>query len=112
MHATRLLAVTATAAALSLVGAGCSKPAPQVLLSSPIAAPVATRSDMDISQGVKTALLRDDLTKSLEVIVFSRQGHVRMSGVMDTQAQADQALALTRAVQGVRTVNAELSVRP
>ena len=110
MHTTRFLAATAAAALSLSLSAGlvaCSKPAPLVQLSTPIAAV----TDMDISAGVKTALLRDDLTKSFDVIVFSRKGDVRMSGVMDTQAQVDQALALTRAVQGVRTVNAELSVK-
>ena len=108
MHATHLLAATAALSlGLSLSLGACSKPAPMVQLTPPIAAV----TDMDISTGVKTALLRDDMTKSFEVIVFSRKGNVRMSGVMDTQAQVDQALALTRAVQGVRTVNAELSVK-
>ena len=43
----------------------------------------------------------DDLVKSLDLQVETRKGVVQLSGFVDSQAQIDQAVALTRAVAGV-----------
>jgi osmotically-inducible protein OsmY len=103
------LFATVAAATLVLTLYACAKTPP---MAKAVAAPVVPGvSDMDISAGVKSALQRDDATRPFEVIVYSNQGDLRMAGVMDTQAQVDQALVLARAVEGVRTVRAELSVQ-
>jgi hyperosmotically inducible periplasmic protein len=49
-------------------------------------------------------LLSDDLVKSFDLQVETRKGVVQLSGFVDSQAQIDQAVALTRAVAGVTDV--------
>ena len=61
---------------------------------------------------VKKTLLGDEATKSFEVVVLTTKGDVRLSGVMDTQAQKDQALVVARAIEGVHTVHDEITVKP
>lgn len=107
LHPVRVFAALATTAVL-LSLAACGKPAPAVQTPPP----VAEVSDMDVTTRVKTALLSDEATKSFEVVVLTTKGDVRLSGVMDTQAQKDQALAVARAIEGVHTVHDEITVKP
>lgn len=60
--------------------------------------------DTVITSSVKSALMSDDLVKSFDLQVETRKGTVQLSGFVDSQAQIDQALALTRAVAGVTDV--------
>ena len=109
MFTTRFVSLAA-AWALALTLAACGRPAaPPAVAATPAMPDV---SDMDVTTRVKTALLRDDATKAFEVIVLTTKGDVRLSGVMDTQAQKDQALAVTRAIEGVHTVHDEITLKP
>ena len=67
--------------------------------------------DTVITSGVKSALIADDLVKSLDLQVETRKGVVQISGFVDSQAQIDQALALTRAVAGVTDVENGISLK-
>jgi len=60
---------------------------------------------------VKTALLSDDVVKSNDIAVVTNRGEVQLSGFVDNQAQVDQALAVTRAVEGVRGVVNQMSIK-
>lgn len=98
--------------ALTTLGA-CNKPAePEVV--TPLSSPITLGTQVDdtvITSGVKSALIADDLVKSLDLQVETRKGVVQISGFVDSQAQIDQALALTRAVAGVTDVENGISLK-
>ena len=104
-HPSRLLLGTALTAVAATLLMGCNK-APEaapVTLVPPITMGTQV-DDSVITSGVKSALLGDDLVKSFDLQVETRKGTVQLSGFVDSQAQIDQALALTRGVAGVTEV--------
>jgi osmotically-inducible protein OsmY len=107
-HRTLLLA---TAALFLAVGAaGCSKPvvAP---LASPSASGAATNvSDIDVTEHVKTALLRAEALKGSDITVVTTKGDVRLTGSLSNQAQIDEAIRIARAADGAHTVHDELTL--
>ncbi len=104
-HPSRLLLGTALTAIAATLLIGCNKApeaAPETLVP-----PITMGTQVDdsvITSGVKSALLGDDLVKSFDLQVETRKGTVQLSGFVDSQAQIDQALALTRGVAGVTEV--------
>jgi hyperosmotically inducible protein len=68
-------------------------------------------SDSAITASVKSALLADDVVKGLDVQVETRKGTVQLSGFVDSQAQIDQAVVLTRAVSGVNYVENGITLK-
>lgn len=99
-------AAAAVASALLIVVAGCSKPvtieAPAVAV--PAATPPAVVTDLELTNQVLAALKSDDTVKSLDIAVATVDGGVKLSGTLENQAQIDRALAVARAIQGVRNV--------
>ena len=85
------------------------KSAVATVADSPV--PVAI-SDANISNDVKTALLRDEDLKNFEITVVSTKGDVLLTGVLNSQSQINQAILITRGVIGVKTVHDELTLRP
>jgi len=84
-----------------LVLAGCSKPPP--------AAPQV--SDIDVTEHVKTALQQDDALKGFNIAVVTQKGDVRLTGVLDSQAQVDAALKIARSSEGVHSIHDELVLK-
>lgn len=72
--------------------------------------PVAV-SDANISNDVKTALLRDEDLKNFEITVISTKGDVRLTGVLNSQSQINQAILITEGVIGVKAVHDELTLQ-
>lgn len=104
-HPSRLLLGTALTAVAATLLMGCNK-APEaapVTLVPPITMGTQV-DDSVITSGVKSALLGDETIKSFDLQVETRKGTVQLSGFVDSQAQIDQALALTRGVAGVTEV--------
>ncbi|WP_233007396.1 BON domain-containing protein [Rheinheimera faecalis] len=85
------------------------KSAVATVADSPV--PVAI-SDANISNDVKTALLRDEDLKNFEITVVSTKGDVLLTGVLNSQSQINQAILITEGVIGVKTVHDELTIRP
>lgn len=75
------------------------------------AVPVAI-SDANISNDVKTALLRDEELKNFDITVVSTKGDVLLTGVLNSQSQINQAILITEGVVGVKAVHDELSINP
>ena len=67
--------------------------------------------DSIITTRVRTVLLADAAIKSAEIGVVTRKGEVQLSGFVDTRTQIDRAVALTQAVDGVKGVVNEMSVK-
>ncbi len=68
-------------------------------------------SDVEVTGKVKTALLLDEAIKGFDINVMTTQGDVRLTGVVDTQAQLDQVDKIVRGVEGVHSVHDELSIK-
>ena len=67
--------------------------------------------DSVITTKVKAALLADEYVKSVDVKVETRKSEVMLSGFAESQMQIDRALLVTRGVDGVATVNNQLSLK-
>ena len=89
-------------AALTLVA--CNKPPEMVQEPAPSITMGTQVDDAVITSGVKSALLGDEAIKSFDLQVETRKGTVQLSGFVDSQAQIDQALAITRSVAGVTEI--------
>lgn len=85
------------------------KSAVATVADSPV--PVAI-SDANISNDVKTALLRDEDLKNFEITVVSTKGDVLLTGVLNSQSQINQVILITEGVIGVKAVHDELTLRP
>lgn len=109
---TRLLAFAAAAAvAATLSAGGCSK-SPQATATAPVAsAAVGNVSDIDVTEHVKTALHQNELLKGFDIVVVTLKGDVRLIGVLDNQAQIDEALKIARASDGAHSIHDELTIK-
>ena len=106
-----LLAMGLTALAAGLV-AGCSKTPDTAAAAPPAAITMGTQlDDAVITASVKSALLADPAIKSFDLQVETRKGTVLLSGFVDSQAQIDQAQAITRAVSGVSQVENSVTLK-
>jgi hyperosmotically inducible protein len=70
-----------------------------------------TLDDGIITTRVKSALLADPSVRSFDIAVVTRIGAVQLSGYVDSQTGIDQAIALVRKVDGVTSVDNEMSVK-
>jgi hyperosmotically inducible protein len=64
-----------------------------------------------ITAKVKSALLADPGMKSFDIAVATRKGEVQLSGFVDSQSQIDQAIAISRKVEGVTAIGNEMSIK-
>ncbi len=61
-------------------------------------------SDTWITTKVKADLLAAKEVKGMDINVSTTNGVVTLAGVLDTQAQVDKAIALTKNIKGVKGV--------
>jgi len=115
----------ALAGAVSILLAGCSNreelaPAPAIGAMTPTAGigtpavgtTVGTEiDDSVVTARVKSALLADHDSKSFEIKVETRKGEVQLSGFVATQARIDNAIALTRNIEGVKSVENGMTLK-
>jgi hyperosmotically inducible periplasmic protein len=102
---TSRLLILSTLALATAALLGCNKaPDPMPAAQAPSVTMGTEVDDTVITSSVKAALLADADVKSLDLQVQTRKGTVQLSGFVDSQAQIDQALALTRSVSGVVAV--------
>jgi len=114
--ARRLLlgAAFASAAALSLAGCGKQEEAAQSAPQPPAAATTTIGTEIDdtvLTTKVKAALLSDPEIKSFDLKVETRKGEVQLSGFVNTQAQIDMAIGVTRGIEGVKGVENGISIK-
>ena len=67
--------------------------------------------DSVITTKVKSVLLADASIKSFDIATVTSKGVVQLSGFVNNQGQIDQALKLTRAVEGVQSVANEMRIK-
>jgi osmotically-inducible protein OsmY len=102
----------AAAAVLLATGAGgCGKP-PEVSVASAAASSSAGNvSDIDVTEHVKTSLNLAQSLKGADITVVTLKGDVRLTGVLDNQAQIDDAIRVARAADGAHTIHDELTIK-
>jgi osmotically-inducible protein OsmY len=103
--------LVASAIAAALAVGGCSKSQQEVPMSPVASAPAGNVSDIDVTGHVKTALQQSDSLKSFDITVVALKGDVRLIGVLDTQAQIDEAIRIARAADGAHTIHDELTIK-
>lgn len=111
-------AALATMTAALLLTTACSKTPDVAAASSPATAvppsgatAAAETADLDVTSGVKTALLLDEQVRGFDIAVETIKGDVRLTGMVDTQAQIDQAIKVARAVRGTHSIHDELALK-
>lgn len=67
--------------------------------------------DSIVTTRVKSALLSDPAVKSADIAVVTSKGEVQLSGFVDSQAQIDRALVVTRGIEGTQGVVNQLSIK-
>lgn len=104
-------AAIAAATAATMLAGGCNQsPEPG---STTAAAPTVAGnvSDIDVTEHVKTALRQNELLKGFDINVVTLNGDVRLTAVLDNQAQIDEALKIARASEGAHSIHDELTIR-
>jgi hypothetical protein len=82
------------------------------LLTACAATTSRTTDDLTTTTQVKIALLNDPRVGGLRLDVKTFQGVVTLSGIVKSDAEAQHAIAVARAVHGVRRVTSELKIQP
>jgi len=67
--------------------------------------------DSGVTAKVKAALVDDDAIKSTDISVKTHDGVVTLSGFVATQDQAEKAVAVTKSIEGVKSVSDKLHVK-
>jgi hyperosmotically inducible protein len=68
--------------------------------------------DAAITTKVKSALLADDQVKGTQINVDTSGGNVTLTGTVDTEAQVQRAVEVTKGVSGVQSVKNNLAASP
>lgn len=112
-HSRLLPALTlalAFAAGSAAAATPVAKTGAQTVANEESAQPVG---DSWITTKVKADLLATEATKGLDINVTTTNGVVTLSGKLDSKAEVDQAVAVARAIKGVKSVDATtLTVKP
>jgi hyperosmotically inducible protein len=96
--------------------ASTAQPATTTAETASATKPATTTVGTEIDDGVittkvKAALLADADIKSLDIGVETNKGNVQLSGVVDSQDQIDQAVAIAKKVDGVTSVGNQMSIK-
>lgn len=67
--------------------------------------------DAAITAKVKTAMIRDEVVKAMQVEVETYEGTVQLSGFVDTQLQKERAEQVANSVGGVTAVTNNIVVK-
>ncbi len=68
--------------------------------------------DAAITGKVKTALIADPDVKALKIDVDTKDNVVTLNGSADTKANADKAVSIAKGIEGVKSVENNLTVKP
>ena len=68
--------------------------------------------DAAITGKVKTALIADPDVKALQIDVDTKDGVVTLNGTADTASHSDRATTVAQGIEGVKSVDNKLTVKP
>ena len=72
----------------------------------------ALTSGSAITGKVKTALIADPDVKALKIDVDTKDHVVTLNGTADKQANADKAVTIAQGIEGVKSVENRLTIKP
>ena len=101
------------ATSLVFLATGCDRQ-PEAASPTITVPPTTMGRDLDdtvITAKVKTTLIESVDTKGFDIKVETRKGVVQLSGFIDNRAQADRAIAITRAIDGVKQVEDGMTLK-
>ena len=99
------------AGVMTLFIAGCNRPQ-EATGAPPPGTTVGTEiDDSVVTARVKSALLDDPHVKSYGFKIETRKGEVQLSGFVDSLEQIDRAIAVTRRVAGVKSIENNVSLK-
>ncbi len=99
------------AGAMSVLIAGCGNRQDELPTPSASTTVGMEIDDTVVTTKVKSALLSDPDIKSFDLKVETRKGAVQLSGFVDNQAQIDRAITTARGVEGVGSVENNMSLK-
>ncbi|MBW4049369.1 MAG: BON domain-containing protein [Proteobacteria bacterium] len=106
-----LTAVAVTDAQANSYGADASQPSSmtqQNQMPSKNGGAASYMSDTVITTKVKAMLMKDEMLKSLDIHVDTKQGVVTLSGTVKNMNESARAVRIASAVEGVKMVKNEL----
>jgi len=106
-----LVLSTTLAGVMTIFVAGCNKPQDMTGAPPPSTTVGTEIDDSVVTARVKSALLADPDVKSYGFKVETRKGEVQLSGFVDNQTQIDRAIAVTRGVAGVKSIDNKVSLK-
>jgi hyperosmotically inducible periplasmic protein len=107
---TATLVFTAAMAATMLMG-GCNKPPEETATMPAGSATSGNVSDINVTMHVKSALQQSETLKGVDINVVTLKGDVRLIGILDSQAQIDEAVRVARVSEGAHSIHNELTIR-
>lgn len=105
------IVTTTLAGVMTISMVACGKPADTTGMPAPSATVGTQIDDSVITAKVKTALVGNFDIKGFNIQVETRKGEVMLSGFVANQTQVDSAVALTRGIEGVKSVDNKLSLK-
>jgi hyperosmotically inducible protein len=90
---------------------GCNKPQDVTASAKEDSKVSAELKDGEVTGKVKTALLLDEAIKSFDITVVTTKGDVRLTGVVDTQAQLEKIDKIVLGTEGVHSIHDELTLK-
>ncbi len=102
--------LVATCALLLL--SACSKPAATNPPQAQAANAAINVPDGEVTTHVKTALSSEPSLAGLDITVVTSKGDIRLTGVVQSQAQLESAISIARTAQGAHSIHNELTVKP
>ena len=106
-----LVLIATLAGVMTIFFAGCYKPQEATGTPAPSTTVGTEIDDSVVTARVKSALLADPDVKSFEFKVETRKGEVQLSGFADDQTKIDRAIAVTRGVEGVKSIENNVSLK-
>ncbi len=104
---------TTLAGVMTITMVACSKAA-DTSATGAAASNVSMGTEIDdsvVTTRVKTALLDHIDIKGFDIQVETRKGEVMLSGFVANQGQVDQAMTVTKGIEGVKSVANKLSLK-
>ena len=73
---------------------------------------VASKTDdATTTSAIKMKFASDKQVDAFDINVDTKQGHVTLTGTVNSKAEADKAVAIARGVEGVKSVNPRLTIK-
>ncbi len=82
-----------------------------VLAAALATAQIPQSDDSGITVKIKTKFAEDEMLKASPIRVETRQGIVRLRGIVDSQTAMDRAFFMAQGVEGVKSVRNELRMK-